>query len=84
MIQRSKLAVFVLVAILVALFFVFDVPQYLTLDAFKSRQNDIDVFYRTNPWVTVCTYFGIYVAVTALSLPGAALMTLAGGAATDA
>ncbi len=80
MIRRSKLAVFCLVAILVALFFVFDLPQYLTLDAFKSRQNDIDVFYRANPWVTVFTYFGIYVAVTALSLPGAALMTLAGGA----
>jgi pyruvate/2-oxoglutarate dehydrogenase complex dihydrolipoamide dehydrogenase (E3) component/uncharacterized membrane protein YdjX (TVP38/TMEM64 family) len=65
---------------LVVLFFAFDVPQYLTLDTFKSRQNDIDVFYRANPWVTGCMYFGIYVAVTALSLPGAALMTLAGGA----
>ncbi len=80
MIRRSKLAVLGLVAILVALFFVFDVPQHLTLDTFKSRQHDIDVFYRANPWLTVCMYFGIYVAVTALSLPGAALMTLAGGA----
>ncbi len=69
-----------LVALLVAVFFAFDLPQYLTLDAFKARQNDIDVFYRANPWVTICMYFGIYVAVTSLSLPGAALMTLAGGA----
>ncbi len=62
------------------LFFALDVPQYLTLDTFKSRQNDIDVFYRANPWITICMYFGIYLAVTALSLPGATLMTLAGGA----
>jgi pyruvate/2-oxoglutarate dehydrogenase complex dihydrolipoamide dehydrogenase (E3) component/uncharacterized membrane protein YdjX (TVP38/TMEM64 family) len=69
----------VIVALIVA-FFAFDLAQYFTLDFFKSKQADIDAYYAANPGQTALVYFLIYVAVTGLSLPGAAIMTLAGGA----
>ncbi len=65
---------------MVAAFFSLDLQQYLTIEEFNSRQAEIDAFYRANPWTAAAVYFGIYIAVTSLSLPGAALMTLVGGA----
>lgn len=69
----------VIVALIVA-FFAFDLGQYLTLDFFKSKQADIGAYYAANPGQTALVFFLIYVAVTGLSLPGAAIMTLAAGA----
>ena len=77
---RSRLALLLVLAALVAAFFVFDLGRFFSLDWFKSQQAAIDAFYRSHPWQTAATFFLIYVAVTGLSLPGAALMTLAGGA----
>jgi pyruvate/2-oxoglutarate dehydrogenase complex dihydrolipoamide dehydrogenase (E3) component/uncharacterized membrane protein YdjX (TVP38/TMEM64 family) len=59
---------------------VFDLGQYLTLDALKSQQAAIDAFYRANPVLVIAAFFALYVIVTALSVPGAAIMTLAAGA----
>lgn len=70
-----------LVAMLAAIsaFFYFDLPQHFTLDSLKAREQAL-FLYRDQHFVqTVLLYVLIYVAVTALSLPGAALMTLAGG-----
>jgi uncharacterized membrane protein YdjX (TVP38/TMEM64 family) len=77
---RSRLALLFVLAALVAAFFVFDLGRFFSLDWFKSQQAAIDAFYRSHPWQTAATFFLIYVAVTGLSLPGAALMTLAAGA----
>ncbi len=54
--------------------------RYFSLDYFKSQQAAIDTWYQAHPWQTALIYFLVYVAVTGLSLPGAALLTLAGGA----
>ncbi len=78
--KRYKILVFTLIAAAVVAIFVFDLPQHLTLDELKSRRAEIDAYYRAHPWATIGAYFGVYVIVTALSIPGAALMTLAGGA----
>ncbi len=67
-------------ALLVGLFFAFDLGQYFTLDYLKSSQAEFAELYASQPALVIATFFGIYVAVTALSLPGAAIMTLAGGA----
>ena len=76
----KRYALLVLVAALVAAFFVFDLDRYLTLDALKSGQATFAGWYQHSPWLVAGAYFVIYVAVTALSLPGAVVMTLAGGA----
>ena len=68
------------VAVLVVLFFAFDLGRFLSLEALKERQAALDALYAANPLVTLGGFFLVYVAVTALSLPGAAILTLAAGA----
>ncbi|WP_292684999.1 bifunctional TVP38/TMEM64 family protein/FAD-dependent oxidoreductase [Novosphingobium sp.] len=63
-----------------AAFFLFDFGQYLTLDALKAQQATIDGFYRANPLLVLAIFFLVYVLLTALSVPGAAILTLAAGA----
>lgn len=78
--NKNKILLLVVIVALIGSFFLFDLGQYFSLDFFKSQQARIDTYYQTHPWQTALVYFGIYIAVTALSLPGAALMTLVGGA----
>jgi dihydrolipoamide dehydrogenase len=68
------------IAALVALFFVLDLQQYFTLATLKSRQAALMDYYETHTLLTIGIYMAVYIVVTALSLPGAAVMTLAGGA----
>jgi pyruvate/2-oxoglutarate dehydrogenase complex dihydrolipoamide dehydrogenase (E3) component/uncharacterized membrane protein YdjX (TVP38/TMEM64 family) len=65
---------------LVGAFFLFDVGQYLTLDYLRRQQETLAFQFRTYPLRTALIFFASYVAVTGLSLPGAAVMTLAAGA----
>ncbi|MFN8696234.1 MAG: FAD-dependent oxidoreductase [Burkholderiales bacterium] len=78
--NKSKLLVVIAVVAVVVAFFAFDLGRFLSLDYIKSQQAAISAAYQANPWQTAAIYFAIYVAVTALSLPGAAIMTLVGGA----
>ena len=76
---KRILIVAALVAALAA-FVLFDLGQYLTLENLKAQQAAIDEFYGTNPALLIAAFFAIYVIVTALSIPGAVIMTLAAGA----
>ena len=78
--SKTKFLVVAVIAALVAAFFAWDLAQYLRLEYFKQQQAAIDAYYRASPLQSAAIYFFVYVAVTALSLPGAAIMTLAGGA----
>jgi pyruvate/2-oxoglutarate dehydrogenase complex dihydrolipoamide dehydrogenase (E3) component/uncharacterized membrane protein YdjX (TVP38/TMEM64 family) len=78
--NNRKIALVILILVLLAAFFLFDIGQYLNLDALKSQQAALDAQVTAQPWVAGGVFFIIYVLVTALSLPGAALMTLVGGA----
>ncbi len=70
----------VLIAAAIALFFVFDLGRYFTLAYLKSQQASFAALYAQNRVLTLAAYFAIYVATAALSLPGAVVLTLAGGA----
>jgi dihydrolipoamide dehydrogenase len=78
--KMSKILLAAGIVALVGGFFLFDLGQYFSLEYFKSQQAVIDAYYQAHPWQTVLLFFALYVAVTGLSLPGAALMTLAAGA----
>ena len=65
---------------LIASFFIFDLNQYFTLAGLKSSVDEFQQSIDSNPVVSISLFFVIYVAVTALSLPGAAILTLAAGA----
>ncbi len=75
-----KLAMILTIALLIALFFVFDLGHYLSLQNLKDQQADIAAYQTSHPLLSVAAYFTLYVLATALSVPGAALLTLAGGA----
>ena len=78
--SRKKLLLIAALAGFIALFFAFDLDRYLTLEYVKQRQAEFAELYAQQPALVIAAYFAVYVAVTAASLPGAAPMTLAGGA----
>jgi pyruvate/2-oxoglutarate dehydrogenase complex dihydrolipoamide dehydrogenase (E3) component/uncharacterized membrane protein YdjX (TVP38/TMEM64 family) len=77
---RRRLLVAALLLGLIAVFFALDLGQYLRLEYLRSQQSAIEEFRRANPLAAGGAFFLIYLAVTALSLPGAAVMSLAVGA----
>lgn len=70
----------VTIVMLIAAFFIFDIGQYLTLDSLKAHQQDLAEYIQSNWLQAFVIYFVIYVAATALSLPGAIILTLGAGA----
>ena len=78
--SRKKLLLLGAVILLVIAFFVFDLGRFLSLDYVKQRQADFVALYAARPALVLAAFFVGYVAVTALSLPGATIMTLAAGA----
>ncbi|MET0012722.1 MAG: FAD-dependent oxidoreductase [Sedimenticola sp.] len=78
--STKRIITFLIIAALVASFFIFDLGQYLTLEYMKAKQAELEGFRQENPFGTAAAFFLVYVAVTALSLPGATVMTLVVGA----
>jgi uncharacterized membrane protein YdjX (TVP38/TMEM64 family) len=64
----------------IAAYFIFDLGQYLSLENFKASQADIVAAKDANPALYIAGFFLLYVAVTGLSIPGAAIMSLVAGA----
>jgi len=78
--KTSKIVLLVLIALLITVFFAFDLQHYLTLESLKLQQTAIVGYRQTHPLLAIALYAVLYIAVTGLSLPGAAILTLAGGA----
>lgn len=78
--SRHKLYLLLVIAVIVVAFIGFDLHQLLTLENLQQHRNAIADWIDQNLFVAVIGYAAVYVLVTALSLPGAAIMTLAGGA----
>ncbi|MCB1887966.1 MAG: FAD-dependent oxidoreductase [Rhodocyclaceae bacterium] len=77
--RRQLLLIAGLLGVL-AVFFAFDLGRLLTLEHLKAQQLQLDAYRESNPLLTALVFFAVYVAVTGLSFPGAAVMTLAAGA----
>ena len=75
----KKSALILLASVLLIAFFALDLHQLLTLEGIKSAQYRLATLKASDPWLLGAAFFALYVAVTALSLPGAAVMTLAAG-----
>ena len=76
----KKIIVLIVVAVLIAAYFIFDLGQYLNLEYFKDQQGRIMEYKDANPVQTAVVFFILYILVTGLSLPGAAIATLIAGA----
>lgn len=77
--MKKAILVLVLLGAIFA-YFLFDLGQILSLENFKASQADIVAAKDANPTLYIAGFFILYVAVTGLSIPGAAIMTLIAGA----
>ena len=78
--NKTRITLLTAIIVLVALFFVYDLGQYFNLEYLKEKQAAMDAYYEREPLTTTVSYFLLYVIITGLSLPGAAILTLAAGA----
>ena len=76
----KKIALLGVIVAAIFSFFYFDLNSYLTLQGMKDSLDTFQTQIAQNPVLSIGVFFAIYVAVTALSLPGAAILTLAAGA----
>src|SRR5690554_3091298 len=76
----KKWVVVGVIGLLIAAAVAFDVTQYLTLEMLKEQRTALQQWFGDYPLQTFLVYFAAYVFVTALSLPGATIMTLGAGA----
>ena len=77
---RRQWLILLTVVALAAAFWFFDLGHWLRLEALKARQTELLALYDARPLTVIAVYMAVYVTVTALSLPGAVILTLAGGA----
>ena len=75
-----KILLLILVLTLIALFFILDFQNYFNLVYFQAERDSIIAWKETNFWTASVAYFLLYIVVAALSLPVAAILTIAGGA----
>jgi len=76
----KKLLILSAAALLAFGFFALDLNHYLTLDGMKASLGQFEAQRAASPVVVGLVFFSVYVVVTAMSLPGAAILTLAAGA----
>ncbi len=76
----KKILIILILAALIAAYFAFGLGAYLTVEGVKQVADDVGGYYARNPAQVIALFFLVYVGVTAASLPGAAVMTLAAGA----
>ena len=78
--DKNRLYLLLFIATAIAAYFIFDLSSILTLTNLKTQQNNLVAYSNNHPFSAVLAYFLVYIAITGLSLPGATLLTLAGGA----
>ncbi|HIF9117305.1 TPA: dihydrolipoyl dehydrogenase [Photobacterium damselae] len=78
--DKRKLFLLGIIAAVIGIWLYFDLSQYFTLEQAKAQQLALQDTIQTHPVWASLVFFFAYVAITALSLPGAAIMTLLGAA----
>ena len=79
-VKLSKTQLLIAIALAIALFFLLGWDGYFTLANLQVQRSAIISYYDSQPILAVLIYGLIYVIITGLSLPGATILTLAGGA----
>ena len=78
--KNLKQIIILVIAGVLGVFFYLDFGQYLSLEYIKEQQTNFLEFYKENTLLAMGAFTGVYIVSTALSLPGAVLLTLLGGA----
>lgn len=77
--QVGKIATVIVIGCGIGLFVYFDLARWLSLEALKANRDHLLAFTEANYTGAVVLFVALYIAVTGLSLPGATILTLAGG-----
>ncbi len=78
--MKNRAWIIALVVVLIGLFFAFDLGRFLSLDVLKASRDGLLQTYQAKPLLVIALFSALYIVFTALSLPGAIILTLAGGA----
>lgn len=78
--KAHKTALLAVVVITAAAFFFFDLQRFLTLASLKANRQLLLDYYSSHKLVMAAGFMALYILQTALSLPGAAILSLAAGA----
>lgn len=76
----KKILLLILVVIGIVFFFWFDLGRFLTVAALKANRQALQDYYAAHTVITVAGFMAVYIIQAALSLPGAAVLSLAAGA----
>jgi len=76
----KKIVIVLLIGSLFGAIYFYDLTQYLNLEYVKSNLDVFKNYYNQNPWTCALGFSGIYILATALSIPGATILTLTSGA----
>jgi uncharacterized membrane protein YdjX (TVP38/TMEM64 family) len=77
---HEKLLILSLIVLLALAFFALDLGRYLTLDGLKGGLAEFEALRADSPVGVALAFFAAYVVATALSVPGAMILTLGAGA----
>jgi uncharacterized membrane protein YdjX (TVP38/TMEM64 family) len=80
MLNKTKILLVIIIIAVIASYVFFDLGRFLTLSFIQSQLSEIQQFRDENFGLTALLYFTAYIAITALSIPGAVIVTLLGGA----
>ncbi|PDH34626.1 MAG: pyridine nucleotide-disulfide oxidoreductase [OM182 bacterium MED-G28] len=78
--SKAKSGILTVFVIAFGSYFILDLGQFLALEYVQSQLNTIQDYKNQNFTVAALAYFAIYIVVAALSIPGAVILTLIGGA----
>ncbi|WP_444919671.1 TVP38/TMEM64 family protein [Microbulbifer sp. CnH-101-G] len=78
--MRKRIALLLLIVLLIAAFYWFDLNQWLNLERLKEGGDQFQQWKITSPILVSFLFLFFYILITGLSLPGAAILTLAAGA----
>ncbi len=78
--SKTKITLLICLLVVIAIIIWWLPEGLLTLEGLKSKQADIESYRQAHPVFTVLLFCGLYIIATALSIPGAAIFTLAAGA----
>ena len=78
--KRNRIILLVAIVALVVLFFALGLHRYVNLEFFQAQRALLLGFYDDHPVLTIVVFLVGYIAMAALSIPGATIVTLAAGA----
>ncbi len=78
--MHKRAPLILVLMLLIGSYFLFDLGRFLSLEFMQAQRAGLADYFQTHPLSMASGFFLIYVAVTGLSLPGAAILTLVAGA----